>query len=370
MAKTFDPEEVLGDWCDRDLSAAVQASEIAPAFEVDDLVEELSGLFEAGHSFLLVGAAGIGKTAILHEVVRRSIAKGTTKRFVQVSLRHRASSLTNPATAMGPAMQKLSQALVELGPSVVPVIRDFDHVYPFGLEPQILALLYRFPGCMMAEGHSEVLDAMLETSGELEQRVIVVSLAEPSLARVGRMLEHWNESQGDAFTTPALEQALTVTHRFLARTRLPRKVFDFLTPLLSLRRDGRPITEADVIERFSATQRVPRQLVDPAMPLELTKLEAEFHEKVLGQEDAIKTIVKTIGMIKAGLSDVRRPFGVFFSSAPQASARRTSLGFSRNTSLEAMSGCSASTWQTTRTNIRRSRSLATPMATASTCAAF
>ena len=81
MAKTFDPEEVLGDWCDRDLSAAVQASEIAPAFEVDDLVEELSGLFEAGHSFLLVGAAGIGKTAIRHEVVRRSIAKGTTKRF-------------------------------------------------------------------------------------------------------------------------------------------------------------------------------------------------------------------------------------------------------------------------------------------------
>ena len=48
--------------------------------------------------------------------------------------------------------------------------------------------------------------------------------------------------------------------------------------------------KADVIERFSATQRVPRQLVDPAMPLDLTKLEAEFHEKVLGQEDAIKTI--------------------------------------------------------------------------------
>ncbi len=58
------------------------------------------------------------------------------------------------------------------------------------------------------------------------------------------------------------------------------------------------------------------------MPLELTKLEAEFHAKVLGQEDAIKTIVKTIGMIKAGLSDVRRPFGVFLFVGP------TGVGFS------------------------------------------
>ncbi|TDI41405.1 MAG: hypothetical protein E2P02_15045 [Acidobacteria bacterium] len=96
--------------------------------------EVVPGLFEAGHSFLLVGAAGIGKTAILHEVVRRSIVNGSTKRFVQISLRHRASSLTNPGSQMGPAMQQLSQALVELGPSVVPVIRDFDHVYVYGRD--------------------------------------------------------------------------------------------------------------------------------------------------------------------------------------------------------------------------------------------
>ena len=68
MAKRFEPEEVLGDWRDRDLSAAVRALEITEAFEVDDVVEELTGLFDAGHSFMIVGAAGIGKTAILHEV--------------------------------------------------------------------------------------------------------------------------------------------------------------------------------------------------------------------------------------------------------------------------------------------------------------
>ena len=174
MAKKLDPEEVLQSWCDRDLSAAAEASELMPAFEVDEIVEELREVLASGHSFLLGGEAGVGKTAILHEVVRREVGDQNRerRRFVQISIRHRASTLNNARSQIGPEMHKLVQAILELGPSVIPVFRDFDYVDTFDLEPQILSLLYRFPGSIMAEGRRGAIDAMLESAGELEQHVL------------------------------------------------------------------------------------------------------------------------------------------------------------------------------------------------------
>ena len=316
MAKAADRESVLKAWCDRDLTASAQAAELTPAYAIDDRVEELSELLSAGTSFLIVGDPGVGKTALIHELLRRRTAlEDDPPRFLQLSFRRRASALENPAAQMGRETAKLIEALLATGPSVVPVIPDFEYVYVYGLEPQLLSFLYQFPGVMIAEGRREVVDAMFEATGEMEQHLVILPIAEPTIDQMKPILARWNESHDGAFTPDALEQALTVTHRFLARTHLPRKAFDFLTPLLNLSRE-RPITEAAVIERFSLSHRVPRQLIDPAMPLDLGALEAEFDDKVLGQREAIKTIVRTIGMIKAGLSDVRRPFGVFLFVGP------------------------------------------------------
>jgi len=321
MTDTQTPEEILLSWCDRDLTAAAMAGDLAPAFEVDAIVDELQGLLAAGRSFVLVGDPGVGKTAIVHELVRRSVelarVTGTPPpRFLQLSLKNRASALSKPPRQMGPEMQKLCQALIELGPTVVPFFRDLDQVFTFDLEPQVLSLLYRFEGTLMAEGRRELVDAMMEATGELEQNLILIPVFEPSLVNAAAMMRQWNRLNGGLFTEAALDQALMLTHRFLARSRLPRKVFDFLTPVLRLHEQRATVGEADVIERFSVSHRVPRQLVDPEIPLDLSALEAEFRDKVLGQQEAINTIVKTIGLIKSGLSDPRRPFGVFLFVGP------------------------------------------------------
>lgn len=321
MTDTQTPEEILLSWCDRDLTAAAMAGDLAPAFEVEAIVGELQGLLVAGRSFVLVGDPGVGKTAIVHELVRRSVelarAAGVPpRRFLQLSLKNRASALSKPPRQMGPEMQKLCQALIELGPTVVPFFRDLDQVFLFDLEPQVLSLLYRFEGTLMAEGRREVVDAMMEATGELEQNLILIPVFEPSLANAAAMLRQWNRLNGGLFSEAALDQALMLTHRFLARNRLPRKTFDFLMPVLRLHEKRGIVVEADVIERFSVSHRVPRQLVDPEIPLDLSGLEAEFRDKVLGQEEAINTIVKTIGLIKSGLSDPRRPFGVFLFVGP------------------------------------------------------
>jgi DNA polymerase III delta prime subunit len=118
------------------------------------------------------------------------------------------------------------------------------------------------------------------------------------------------------FSPGALEEALYLSHRFLARDRLPRKALDLLTHTGSLAKDGRTITGTNVIERFCSHHRVPNLLIDPALPLELQDLEARFKNAVLGQQEAIHAIVQMVSMIKSGLSDMRRPFGAFLFVGP------------------------------------------------------
>jgi ATP-dependent Clp protease ATP-binding subunit ClpA len=147
---------------------------------------------------------------------------------------------------------------------------------------------------------------MLEETPELSQQFLTINIEEPSLTTAQRILELWSEEQQKQgrlnFSPDALEEALYLSHRFLARDRLPRKALDLLTHTGSLAEDGRTITGANVIERFCSHHRVPNLLIDPALPLELKDLETRFRNAVLGQEEAINAMVQMISLIKSGLS--------------------------------------------------------------------
>jgi len=71
-----------------------------------------------------------------------------------------------------------------------------------------------------------------------------------------------------------------------------------------------------VIERFASVHHVPQALVDPAQSLDLPALERRLGQELLGQPEAVEIVTRTIGLIKSGLSDMRRPFGVFLFAGP------------------------------------------------------
>jgi len=116
------------------------------------------------------------------------------------------------------------------------------------------------------------------------------------------------------FTDAALEESVYLTQRFLSRTRLPRKAIDLLRATAATA--SAAVTADDVVGRFCDVHSTPRWLVDPAEPLALDSLEERFRDAVLGQGDAVTAALSTIAMIKTGLSDMRRPFGVFLFVGP------------------------------------------------------
>jgi MoxR-like ATPase len=315
-----DPATILGQWVERDLTAAARAGELRPAFEMGDVFDEIGELISAGRHPIVVGEPGVGKTAAIHELLRRSVDGDgplANRQVLQISLRQRAAGLARP-DLLRPEMQKLVEALLAADGRVVPFFRDVHLAYNYDCEPLLVSLAQRLGGPILAEGERATLAAMIEGTPEIGERFVTVEIEEPDLARAGRILAAWAADQaraGQRFEPEALAEALSLTHRFLSRDRLPRKALDLLAQVASLG-GGARVGPAAVIDRFCRRDRVPRILVDPDAILDLDEVASAFRAQVLGQAEAVQAAMRMISLIKAGLSDARRPFGAFLFVGP------------------------------------------------------
>lgn len=194
MARGSDPDTVIDQWLERDLSVDAAAGDLPAAFEADAIVDALSQTISAGRHPILVGESGVGKTAAVYELIRR-VAAGDgppelqSKRVLQFSLRARASSLRKPDD-IRPEMQKLADALA-LRSGIVPFFRDADLARDMGLEPQLLHLPVRLGEPVLLEVSPARYAAMLEGTPEFEQSYSAVLVAEPDLDRAHRILSAW-----------------------------------------------------------------------------------------------------------------------------------------------------------------------------------
>ncbi len=320
---------ILSEWMERDLTAAIKAGDLPAAFEVDEQVHELAGMLDAGRFPILTGESGTGKTAIVYELIRRSAAGDgcaclAGRRVLQISIQRRAAALED-AYEVSAELQKLADVLAKAAGKFALFIRDIHLGYQYDLEAQLSALAYTFEGPVIGEGRTAPVEAMLEHDDSLQQHYSIVNVEEPSLERARQILNAWaltrQDRNGQALTATAIEQALTLTHRFLARSRLPRKAIDLLTQTASRADLEATVSSANVIECFCATHRVPRALLDPTVPLDLVALQRRFEGHVLGQKEAVRAAVDVIGTVKAGLSDERRPFGAFLFVGPTGVGR-------------------------------------------------
>lgn len=326
-------DQVLAEWIDRDLSADHAAGKLPPAFEVDEIIERIGDVLAAGRHPILVGEPGVGKSAVWYEVVRR-VAAGAGprqlagKRIVQISLRRRSSTLKDPKH-IGKEFGALVAALRATAGEVVPFFRDLHLAYSFDLESQLEVLGHTLDAPILGEGRPRDIKLMVEAHADLNQLYVPITLAEPTLPTMHRLVRQWatlqRSTQGWEFGDDGLEQALYLSHRFLSRTLMPRKALDLLAQVGAVGKPGEINRGPQVIQRFCQTYRVPRLLVDPSLPLDLDGLSREFRDKLLGQDDAVSAVVNMVGLIKSGLSDVRRPFGVFLFCGPTG-VGKTHLG--------------------------------------------
>ncbi|MBP1611980.1 MAG: ATPase family protein, partial [Acidobacteria bacterium] len=72
---------------------------------------------------------------------------------------------------------------------------------------------------------------------------------------------------------------------------------------------------------LSAMTGLPATLLDERERLDLAALRRHFEEQVVGQQEAIDCLVERLAMVKAGVTDPRRPLGVFLFVGPTGTGK-------------------------------------------------
>ncbi len=321
---------VLDDWIDRDLSEAAAAGSLPPAFAVEEVIGQAEDVLKAvgTRSPVLIGARGIGKTAIVYELIRRSHARepGSVPllreaRVVQLSLRAISARFKEKSDATN-FFSELCDAIVAAPEPVVPFIRDVHLAYALDWEPRLHQLISGLDHPILAEGLPREFDQLLEYWTDLTEHLVAIPMQEPDQRKMRVLLEAWGAWTGEQtqrrFDEDAYRTALELTARFMGDRPFPRKAIDLLRQTVDfLGEEGvRPVTVRDVVRRFSQLTRVPPRLVDPDEQLDLTEVHAFVSERLLGQQEAVDAVVRMIALMKAGLADLRRPFGTFLFVGP------------------------------------------------------
>ena len=314
------PEKVLAQWTDRDLTR--QRGKLPPAYAVDNMIDRMVAVLSSGRSVILSGPSGVGKTALVYEFARRlpgfeALGDLQRSRVIEMSFSLRMSRLNKPYELRN-KLADLTNALLALEEPIMPFFRDGDLAYRMDLEENLGALCLQTNRPVILEGSVSTMRSMLEHSPDLEQYFVELPVDEPDLEKTTQILTSWSQAREidghPRFEPKAIEETIYLGHRFLARAHFPRKAIDILSQTAAVT-EGE-VTMNAVLARFCEVHHTPRWLMDPAVSLDLDELEGRLRRRLLGQDEAVQAAVSMIALLKASLSDMRRPFGVFLFVGP------------------------------------------------------
>jgi flagellar biosynthesis GTPase FlhF len=123
-------------------------------------------------------------------------------------------------------------------------------------------------------------------------------------------------------TERTVTRAFELCQQFLPAVEGPGPVLQLLAQIRDYQSQKRDVNEPEelspqfVEKVFSIYSGLPRIVVSPSVTKPVSEVEAWFEEHIVGQKEAIRAVVETIALYKAGLHDPARPIGSFLFVGP------------------------------------------------------
>jgi len=326
-----------------DLTKLAEEKKIEPLIgRRDELLQVIRTLSrEQKSNPLIIGEAGVGKTAIVRGLAQRIADKNITpalreKRLIELNM----GSLVAGSKYRGEFEERLTKLIQEIkaNPEIIIFIDEIHTIVGAGsveggldasniLKP---ALARGDLSCIGATTVSEY-HKYFEKDAALERRFQPIMVDEPSIEDAILILNglkaRYEDHHKVKITDSVIKAAVELSVKYLLDRRLPDKALDLLdeacsrkkVPKLSMIGDidenfGTVVYEdiAEVVEKWTGI----RVLTTKDEKIRLLKMEDLLKERVIGQDEAIKKIAKKIRIARSGLQDPGRPLGVFLFLGP------------------------------------------------------
>jgi ATP-dependent Clp protease ATP-binding subunit ClpC len=119
------------------------------------------------------------------------------------------------------------------------------------------------------------------------------------------------------------ETAIGAARQYLSAASLPGSALDLLKSAMAraIKDGSRVVTPEGIIASLSQLTGVPAAILDSKERADLAAIRKYFGARVMGQDEAVSTIVDRVAMLKAGLNDPGKPIGVFLFAGPTGTGK-------------------------------------------------
>jgi ATP-dependent Clp protease ATP-binding subunit ClpA len=286
---------------------------------------------------LLVGEAGVGKTAIA-EGLAKKIVDGEVPEVLSESTIYSLDlgALVAGTKYRGDFEKRLKGVLTQLHqiPDSILFIDEIHTIIGAGsasggvmdasnlIKPQLANGELRCIGSTTYQEYRGV----FEKDHALARRFQKIDIEEPSVDETYEILRglksRFEEHHEIEYTNNALRSAADLSDRFITDRQLPDKAIDVIDEAGANRRlepsatRRKKINQQDVEAIVAKIARIPPKSVSASDKAALKTLERDLKLVVFGQDNAISHLASAIKMSRSGLGDTDKPIGSFLFSGP------------------------------------------------------
>ncbi|MDN4503392.1 ATP-dependent Clp protease ATP-binding subunit ClpA [Alteromonadaceae bacterium BrNp21-10] len=286
---------------------------------------------------LLVGEAGVGKTAIAEGLAYRIVKKDVPEVIAGATVHSLdLGALLAGTKYRGDFEKRLKAILKELEKESDSIlfIDEIHTIIGAGaasggvmdasnlLKPKLSSGELR---CIGSTTYSEF-QSIFEKDRALARRFQKIDVLEPSVEDTTKILlglkSRYEEHHSVRFTRQAIKAAAELSAKYINERHLPDKAIDVMDEagasqqLLPISKRKKTINVGDIEQIIAKIARIPQKSVSASDKEVLKSLDRNLKMVVFGQDEAIDTLTNAIRLSRSGLGDEKKPIGNFLFAGP------------------------------------------------------
>ncbi|PIR07117.1 MAG: hypothetical protein COV55_01660 [Candidatus Komeilibacteria bacterium CG11_big_fil_rev_8_21_14_0_20_36_20] len=295
---------------------------IAREDEIQDVITTMESDFS---SVVLVGPPGVGKNTIIDGLANRMMAEELPdlfqdKRLVSISV----PLLVSGASGTGKLEERLLTLLneIEISSNIILFIDDIHQLAGISSEgtegvdlAEILSSEIRKHNIIVIAATDNQNYVQYIEGAALGYALKKININEPDKNQTIKIMEAHvgavEAKHGVYFTYNALEKIHDLADRYITDVSLPKKAIDLMDEagimVAKIGRQDKLVRAEDIASLVSRKTSIPLTEVTSQESSKLMNLEEEIHQRIVGQDEAVKHVASALRRARAELRDSNRP---------------------------------------------------------------
>lgn len=324
-----------------DLTAQAQNGKLDPVVGREKEIERTVHILlrRSKNNPILIGEAGVGKTAIVEAlaqlIVKRQVPKELQdKKIIQLDL----TSLIAGASHRGEFEERLKNVIKEVMLSEGRLLLFIDEIHTLigagttegAMDASNIIKPYLARGQLQLIGTTTTAEyrKYFEKDKAFQRRFQAIIVDEPSIETAIEMMKvlqgKYEKFHNVTITPEAIEYAVKLSKKYIGERYLPDKSIDLIdeaaaeVKLLAAegKRKDTQVVRADIEKVVSAWTGIPITKLTEDESKKLLDLENLIHKRLIDQEEAVKAVSEAVRRGRIGLASANRPIASFIFLGP------------------------------------------------------